>query len=70
VPLQNEPVIEFDRNANPLRDDLLQGAITLGADGRVRVPQGPGLGVEVDEAVLHQFMAAVPPRSDRPIELT
>jgi D-galactarolactone cycloisomerase len=67
VPLQNEPVIEFDRNANPLRDDLLQGAITIGADGRVGVPQGPGLGVEVDEAVLRQFLAEVPSRCNAPI---
>jgi D-galactarolactone cycloisomerase len=52
VPLQNEPVIEFDRNHNPLRDELLVTRLQIGKDGRVPVPQGPGLGVEVDEEVL------------------
>lgn len=55
VPLQNEPVVEFDRNRNPLRDDLLSGAITIGIDGRVPVPTGPGLGVVVDEDVVAAF---------------
>src|SRR6185295_16396045 len=39
VPLQNEPVIEFDRNYNPLRDDLLEQPIRC-VDGRVEVPAG------------------------------
>ncbi len=55
VPLQNEPVVEFDRNYNPLRDDLLKGGLPLGEDGRVPVPPGPGLGVEVVEEVLEQY---------------
>jgi D-galactarolactone cycloisomerase len=59
VPLQNEPVVEFDRNHNPLRDDLLSGAIAIGTDGRVPVPRGPGLGVVVDEDVLERFAAPV-----------
>ena len=58
VPLQNEPVIEFDRNYNPLRDDLLRGRIAIGKDGRVPVPQGPGLGIDIDEDVLAQYSQA------------
>ena len=54
IPLQNEPVIEFDRSPNPLRDRLLAEPIAL-VGGRVPVPQGPGLGITVDEAVLHEF---------------
>jgi D-galactarolactone cycloisomerase len=54
VPLQNEPVIEFDRNPNPLRDDLLVERIAL-VDGCVPVPQGPGLGIRVNEEVLMQY---------------
>lgn len=54
VPLQNEPIIEFDRNHNPLRDDLLEQTFTL-EDGRVRVPQGAGLGITLDETVLEKF---------------
>ena len=54
VPLQNEPVIEFDRNFNPLRDRLLRESIGL-VDGRVSVPQLPGLGIHINQDVLEEF---------------
>ncbi len=54
IALQNEPVVEFDRSPNPLRDDLLTDPIHL-VDGRVPVPQGPGLGICVDEAALRKY---------------
>lgn len=54
VPLQNEPIIEFDRTRNPLRDDLLIESFTL-EDGYVAVPDGPGLGVEVDMDVVEEY---------------
>jgi D-galactarolactone cycloisomerase len=54
IPLQNEPLIEFDRNYNPLRDDLLEESFAL-QDGRVVVPSGPGLGIHVREDVLNKF---------------
>ena len=54
VPLQNEPVIEFDRNYNPLRDELLESPIRC-VEGRVAVPTGPGLGISIDEEVLQRF---------------
>ena len=54
MPLQNEPVVEYDRNPNPLREELLKEKITL-ADGRLPVPQGPGLGIEIDEDVLTNY---------------
>jgi len=56
VPVQNEPVIEFDRTRNPLRDDLLTEQFTLN-DGYVAVPNGPGLGVDVDMSVVEQYRA-------------
>ena len=55
VPLQNEPVVEFDRNPNPLRDELLRSPIALGSEGRVPVPQGTGLGIEINEEVLRRY---------------
>ncbi|MFZ5833532.1 MAG: mandelate racemase/muconate lactonizing enzyme family protein [Planctomycetota bacterium] len=55
VPLANEPVVEFDRNPNPLRDALLRRRIDIDQEGRVPVPQGPGLGIEVDEEVLSRY---------------
>lgn len=54
VPLQNEPMIEFDRTHNPLRDDLLVERFVL-QDGAIAVPTGPGLGVEVNEAELRKY---------------
>lgn len=43
VVLQNEPVVEFDRTHNPLRDELLTDKFVL-SDGALIVPQRPGLG--------------------------
>jgi D-galactarolactone cycloisomerase len=57
VPLQNLPVVEYDRTRNPLRDDLLAENFAL-EDGFLRVPDAPGLGITIDEAVLHRFAAS------------
>ncbi|MFN3824633.1 MAG: mandelate racemase/muconate lactonizing enzyme family protein [Pseudorhodobacter sp.] len=54
IPLLNEPVVEFDRKHNPLRDELLNERFEL-VDGRLAVPQGPGLGVSVNEEVLARY---------------
>lgn len=54
IELQNEPVVEFDRNPNPLRDELLADPICL-EGGRVAVPMGPGLGIHIDEEVLARY---------------
>lgn len=56
VPLQNEPIIELDRKHNPLRDDLLHEPFVLN-NGLLSVPQGPGLGVTVNEGVLKKYQA-------------
>lgn len=54
IPLQNEPIVEYDRNHNPLRDELLKSPITL-QNGRVVVPNLPGLGIEINEHVLEAY---------------
>jgi D-galactarolactone cycloisomerase len=54
IPLQNEPIVEFDRKHNPLRDDLLHEPFLLN-NGFLSVPQGPGLGVTVNEDVLKKY---------------
>jgi len=55
--LENECVMEFDRNPNALRDELLVGhKFTLGEDGALAVPMDrPGLGIVVDEAAVKRF---------------
>ncbi len=54
IPLMNEPIVEFDRNHNPLRDELLVNQLTL-VDGRVPVPQDPGLGIQINTDVLQKY---------------
>ena len=56
--MEAEPVIEFDRNKNPLRDELLlDHEFVLGEDGDLAVPlDKPGLGVEVNMEALERFL--------------
>lgn len=54
TPLLNEPVIEFDRKYNPLRDDLLDEPFVLEAGG-LAVPERPGLGVKVRADMINKY---------------
>jgi D-galactarolactone cycloisomerase len=45
---QAEPWLEFDNSSNPLREDLGVDGFDVSDDGRVSVPDGPGLGIEID----------------------
>ena len=54
IALQNEPVVEFDRTRNPLRDKLLHDNFVL-ERGALLVPQGLGLGVKINEEVLAKY---------------
>ena len=44
------PWLEYDMGENPLRD--LAGRPALAADGTLAIPDGPGLGFELDPALL------------------
>jgi D-galactarolactone cycloisomerase len=55
IPLLNQPVIEFDRKHNPLRDDLLEEQFALEA-GSLRVPEEPGLGVVVRDEIVAKYL--------------
>ena len=57
TPLAQEPLFEFDSTPHPIRDAMLTGAFRP-RDGWLTVPSGPGLGVEVDPAVLRHFAAS------------
>jgi D-galactarolactone cycloisomerase len=50
------PLLELDRSPHPVRDALLEVPIEAEA-GRVRVPDGPGLGIRVDRGALARFAA-------------
>lgn len=49
------PLVELDVTENPFRDELLRSGPIVLRDGCLEVPTAPGLGVEVDEAVLRRY---------------
>ena len=40
---------------NPIRDEMCSWQAEVGADGMIAPPEGPGLGVEIDESMLARF---------------
>jgi D-galactarolactone cycloisomerase len=51
-----EPMLEFDRSEHPFRQAVMVGEIEH-RDGVVAIPEGPGLGIEIDRAALERFRA-------------
>ena len=49
-----EPMLEFDQTEHPIRQVLLLEPIEH-RKGIVQVPNGPGLGIEIDRSVLERF---------------
>ena len=52
-----EPLLEFDRSEHPFRQAVLTAPLEHGS-GIVRIPDGPGLGIEIDRHALKKFKAA------------
>jgi D-galactarolactone cycloisomerase len=52
-----EPLLEFDRTEHPIRQAILTRPLDH-ENGRVRVPDGPGLGIEIDRDALERLRAA------------
>ena len=52
------PMLEFEQTPNPLRDTLAVVPIGLELGGTVAIPQAPGLGIDIDRAVLQQYRIA------------
>jgi D-galactarolactone cycloisomerase len=52
--LPGEPMLEFDRTPNPIREDLATEPI-VNEGNAIPIPDGPGLGIEIDEDVLDAF---------------
>jgi D-galactarolactone cycloisomerase len=48
------PLFEFDPSHNPFRD--LCGTVGVRADGRIAIPQGPGLGIELDPRQFQEYV--------------
>src|SRR4051794_8525186 len=51
----NALVLEWDQNQNALRDELLKEPLKLESDGTVRLPERPGLGIELDRAAVERY---------------
>lgn len=49
-----EPLLEFDRSENPLREHLLVEPLRP-ENGYLRVPQRPGLGIEINPDVVERY---------------
>jgi D-galactarolactone cycloisomerase len=56
-PFVQEPVMEFDRTPSASREHLSRVPLDQ-TDGTVAVPQGSGLGVDIDEAVVERLCVA------------
>ena len=53
--IPNSMFQEFDRNYNPLRENLLQEPIRINKDGYIELMDKPGLGVELNQSVVKQY---------------
>lgn len=52
-----EPVLEYDCSSHPFRQQLITQPLQQ-RDGWVAIPDGPGLGVEIDRSVIERYRAA------------
>jgi L-rhamnonate dehydratase len=47
--------LEYNVSTNPMLRDIIANSIRLNGDGTMDVPQGPGLGIEVDEEAVTKY---------------
>jgi L-rhamnonate dehydratase len=47
--------LEYNTSMSPMLRDIIANPIRMDADGTIPVPQGPGLGVEVDEEAVGRY---------------
>lgn len=47
--------LEYNVSDNPMLREIINNPISLEKDGTMRVPQGPGLGIEVDEQAMQKY---------------
>ncbi|MGI3171132.1 mandelate racemase/muconate lactonizing enzyme family protein [Pseudooceanicola sp. C21-150M6] len=52
----SDMMVEYDITRNPLRDDILTEPLTI-SDGCLMMPEGPGLGVDIDPDALKHLIA-------------
>ena len=52
-----QPMLELDQTEHPIRDALLVDVLKPGR-GTIKIPDGPGLGIEVDREAVKRFQVA------------
>ena len=53
--IPNGLVLEWDQNPNAIRDELLKEPLRLESDGTVKLPERPGLGIELDRTAVERY---------------
>lgn len=53
--IPNGGLLENDQNPNPLRTELFEEPITVDRNGKVRLPDRPGLGVTLNQATIDRY---------------
>ncbi|HEX3881562.1 MAG TPA: mandelate racemase/muconate lactonizing enzyme family protein [Stellaceae bacterium] len=53
--IPNALALEWDQNPNGLRDELLKEGLKLESDGTVKLPERPGLGIELDRDAVEKY---------------
>ena len=53
--IPNGLVLEWDQNPNAIRDELLKEPLRLESDGTVKLPERPGLGIELDRGSVERY---------------
>jgi len=53
--IPNGELLEFDQNPNPLREELITEPLRVDEKGYVKLPQKPGLGVELNEKIVEKY---------------
>ncbi len=57
--IPNGELLELDQNPNPLREELIVEPITVDKKGYVKLPQGPGLGVQLNEEIVEKYRVKI-----------
>ena len=50
-----QPILEYDRSSHPFRNDLVDRPLSLNTNGMVGISESPGLGVEVNRAIINKY---------------
>jgi L-rhamnonate dehydratase len=58
LPPERAPFVEFPMESSPLFADLVEPPFALQPDGTVKVPEGAGLGITLNEEVIRRFSVA------------